>query len=147
MDKNYEKILLNKGIRPTAMRLLVIKYLDGQTHALSLNIIADGMNNPDRVTLYRTIKTFQEKGLVHSIEDGISPTKFALYIDEDGIDGQDDLHIHFYCTDCRETYCLPRTNAPNIPLPAEFQPKEINMMVKGICSKCSKRLFNNKNRQ
>jgi Fur family ferric uptake transcriptional regulator len=142
MDKELEAELTKSGIRPTAVRLLVLKYLKGQSHALTLNAMEAGMERLDRVTLYRTIKTFQEKGLVHSIEDGTGTTKFAL-LNEGAPSTQDAGHVHFYCTRCNETYCLPETNAPELSLPDAFLPQKVNTTVQGICNKCSK--LTNKN--
>jgi Fur family ferric uptake transcriptional regulator len=136
MNKDHEHTLLSKGIRPTAMRLLVLKYLAGQSHAVSLNAIETEMDHSDRITLYRTIKTFQEKGVVHSIEDGTGATKYALCFDECETSCHHDLHIHFYCTTCKETYCLPKTHVPEVTLPAKFQLEEISLMAKGTCDKC-----------
>lgn len=142
MAKDFENILSSRGIRPTAMRLLVLKYLDAQIYAVSLNTIEEGLNHPDKVTLYRTMKTFQEKGLVHIIEDGTSTTKFALSLEDQ--DEGSNLHIHFYCKNCKNTYRLPKTHAPDLPLLAEFQLENMNLVAKGICNKCSKRMFNTK---
>lgn len=143
MAKDFETILRSSDIRPTAMRLLVLRYLDAQIYAVSLNAIEEGLNHPDKVTLYRTMKTFQEKGLVHIIEDGTSTTKFALSIDDE--ETGSNLHIHFYCKNCKKTYRLPKTHAPDLTLPAEFQLENMNLVAKGICNKCSKKIFNDKN--
>ena len=32
----------------------------------------------DRITIYRTLKTFEEKGIVHGIEEGTTEVKYAL---------------------------------------------------------------------
>lgn len=137
MANDLDKKLLNKGIRPTAMRALVLEYLEKQSHAVSLNGIEAGMNHSDRITLYRTLKTFQEKGLAHKIEDGTGSAKFALCFDDCEVSCQHDLHIHFYCNSCKETYCLPKTHVPDISLPVKFRLQEISLMAKGICEKCN----------
>ncbi len=137
MSKEIETLLTKKNVRPTAMRQLVFKYLQEQKHAVSLNDIEAGMGHSDKITLYRTIKTFQEKGIVHSIEDGSGATKYALCFDECETSCHHDLHIHFYCNNCKETYCLPKTHVPQVSLPVKFQLQEINLMAKGICEKCN----------
>ena len=137
MATDFENKLLAKGIRPTAVRLLVLKYLESQTHSVSLNDIEAGMNHSDRITLYRTLKTFQEKGLVHQIDDGTGSSKYALCFDECETSCHHDLHIHFYCVDCKETYCLPKTHVPEVALPSKFRLQEISLMAKGICEKCN----------
>src|SRR5688572_18057217 len=104
MANDLDKRLVQKDVKPTAMRLLVLQYLAKQTHSVSLNDIEAEMNHSDRITVYRTLKTFQEKGLVHRIEDGTGSAKFALCYDECEVSCKHDLHIHFYCTSCKETY-------------------------------------------
>ncbi len=137
MAKDFETTLKDKGIRPTAMRILVLKYLSEQKHTVSLNDIEAGMSHTDRITLYRTLKTFQENGIVHQVDDGSGAAKYGLCFDDCETSCHHDLHIHFYCTTCKETYCLPKTHVPDVTLPTKFHLEEINLMAKGTCEKCN----------
>ena len=137
MLKNLETDLLSKGIRPTAMRLLVFDYLLHQKSAVSLNDLEVNFEKSDRITLYRTIKTFQEKGLVHQIDDGTTSIKYALCSSNCSAQVCLDLHLHFYCRQCNKTFCLPKTRIPEIQLPEQYQAEEINLTVKGLCSNCT----------
>lgn len=132
-----EHKLKEKNITPTAMRMLVFDFLLKQSVALSLTDLELGMDRTDRVTLYRTIRTFEEHGLVHRIDDGSGVTKFALCTHDCDVDGHHDLHIHFYCTACKETHCLPKTLIPEIQLPANYTTAETQLIVKGICAACN----------
>ncbi|WP_394771897.1 Fur family transcriptional regulator [Mucilaginibacter sp.] len=136
--KELENKLLEKQINPTAMRLVVFDYLLKQTNAVSLTDMEISLEKTDRVTLYRSVKTFEEHGLVHRIEDGTGVTKFALCQPSCTIDGHHDLHVHFYCTNCGETHCLPKTQIPEVKLPGGYERKEISLLVKGLCSECKK---------
>jgi Fur family ferric uptake transcriptional regulator len=137
MTRDIENTLKSKQVNPTAMRLLVLDFLTKQTAAISLNDLEKGMAPSDRITLYRTLKTFEEKGLVHSIEDGTGATKYALC--EQDCDGENhhDLHVHFYCNTCKETFCLPNTRIPEMSLPKGFKQQEMNLIVKGVCQHCA----------
>ncbi|WP_217652330.1 Fur family transcriptional regulator [Sinomicrobium oceani] len=135
--KELEIKLKQKGIRPTAMRLLVLEALSGQEAAVSLSDLEEVFEKSDRVTLYRTLKTFQENGLVHSIDDGTGAPKYALCEEGCECNIEQDLHVHFHCRMCRETFCLPKYKIPDIDLPGEFIPEEANLVVKGVCGKCS----------
>lgn len=135
--KDLENRLMEKEIKPTAMRLVVLDFLLQQSAALSLTDLELRMDKTDRVTLYRTIRTFEEHGLVHRIEDGTSITKFALCQPGCNVDGHHDLHIHFYCTKCKETHCLPKTHIPEVALPAAYIAIERELTVKGICANCN----------
>lgn len=138
MTTDFENTLKQKGIRPTAMRILVLKHLAEQQHTVSLNDIEAGMGHTDRITLYRTLKTFQEKGLVHQVDDGTGSAKYGLCFDDCETTCHHDLHVHFYCEVCKETYCLPKTHVPELGLPAKFQLQEINLIAKGTCEKCNR---------
>ena len=133
--KSIEDKLISKHIKPTAMRGLVLKILREQTNAVSLADIENKFDKADRVTLYRTLKTFEIKKLIHSIDDGIGSIKYAL-CKENCQCKPDDLHVHFLCTKCQHTYCLNDIPIPTINLPVNFEVGTINMVVKGICANC-----------
>jgi Fur family transcriptional regulator, ferric uptake regulator len=114
---DLDNTLQQKGIRPTAMRLLVLDFLLKQSNAISLSDVEASFLRADRITLYRTLKTFEDKGLVHSIDDGSGSVKYALCPDSCAAQAHNDLHVHFYCYRCRETFCLPNSQIPEIALP------------------------------
>lgn len=139
MSSVLEKILEAKNINPTAMRILVLDFLMHTSAAASLTDIEKGMHPADRITLYRTLKTFREKGLVHSIEDGSGSAKYALCKSECDNSQHHDLHVHFYCNSCKETFCLEKSVIPQVKLPSRFIVEEMSLLVKGICNLCSAR--------
>lgn len=139
MLPELDKTLQQKGIRPTAMRLLVLDYLLQQTAAVSLSNLESYFLRSDRITLYRTLKTFEEKGLVHHIDDGSGAVKYALCPDDCTTQEHHDLHVHFFCNQCRETFCLPKSHIPEITLPSKFKTEEVNLIVKGTCGSCSRK--------
>jgi Fur family ferric uptake transcriptional regulator len=135
--KNLNHLLEQKQIRPTAMRLLVLDYLLKQNAAVSLNDLEAYFHRSDRITLYRTLKTFGEQGLVHKIEDGTGSVKYARCADGCFIHEHHDLHVHFNCKVCGGTFCLPTSRVPEIPLPGKFRAEEVNLVVKGVCETCA----------
>lgn len=137
MRKEFEIRLTEKNIRPTAMRLLVLETLSGQKTAISLSDIEKTFEKSDRITLYRTLKTFQENSLVHSVDDGTGAPKYALCEEDCKCDIERDLHVHFHCKICNETFCLPKYKIPEISLPEKFISEEANLVIKGVCVKCS----------
>ncbi|MBF9252224.1 transcriptional repressor [Pontibacter sp. 172403-2] len=136
MLEKLEEVLKQRHIRPTAMRLLVLETLTRQLTAISLKDIEATFEQADRITLYRTLKTFEEKGLVHRVIDGTGLTKYAL-CEEGCVCAPQDLHVHFYCNACKETYCLPKLKVPDVQLPSRFQLEEVSLVVKGICDRCA----------
>lgn len=138
MSKELENILIAKQVNPTAVRLLVLEYLLKQQAAISLSDLEVELHRSDRVTLYRTLKTFEEQGIIHSIKDGTEITKYALCVNECNSDFHADMHIHFYCTNCKELYCLPKVKIPEIKLPAKFHLQEMSLVARGTCNQCKK---------
>jgi Fur family ferric uptake transcriptional regulator len=137
MDTQYlENILITKQISPTAMRLLVLDHLLKQKSAISITGLESDFERSDRITLYRTLKTFEKKGLIHSINDG-SSTKYAICEDDCSEDHHTDTHLHYFCTACRETFCMPKVRIPKIELPGDFRMQELSLVARGLCNKCS----------
>ena len=134
---SLEKILIKNNVKPTAMRLLVLQFLSSKEIAVSLTNIEEYFDNSERTTLYRTLKTFVENGIAHQIDDGTGITKYALCEENCDCDINNDLHLHFHCTNCNETTCLTDHKIPQIKVPEGFVAENVNLVVKGICDKCS----------
>jgi Fur family ferric uptake transcriptional regulator len=132
-----EKILRNNKVKPTAMRLLVLQFLLNKKLAVSLTNIEEYFDNSERTTLYRTLKTFVESGIVHQIDDGTGVPKYALSESGYTRESEQDLHIHFHCNNCDETICLTDHKIPHINLPEGYSAENVNLVVKGICEKCN----------
>lgn len=135
--KEIEEKLESKGIRPTAMRILIYKYMAEKEVAVALTDIENTFVKADRTTLYRTLKTFEEKGIVHQIDDGTGISKYALCEIGCSCELDQDLHLHFHCTNCDETVCLTEHKIPHINLPDGYLAENANLVIKGICEKCS----------
>lgn len=137
MSTPLEHLLLSKEISPTPMRLLVLEYILKQTTAISLQDLEKVFDHSDRTTLYRTLKTFEEKGMIHNIKDGNEATKYAVCEAECRPGEHYDMHIHFYCTNCKELLCLSKEQMPFINLPEKYLMQEVSLFVRGLCAKCS----------
>lgn len=137
MNADIGNKLNAKSIKPTAMRELVLKVLSEQSVAISLADLEQKFEKVDKVTLYRTLKTFEENKLIHSIDDGTGSVKYALCRETCHCQPED-LHVHFFCTRCKQTYCLTDIPVPSVLLPVDFILENINMVVKGVCSNCQK---------
>lgn len=132
-----ERNLEAKSVRPTAMRILVYKLLNTSNRALALTDIENTFLKAERTTLFRTLKTFEEKGIVHQIQDGSGISKYALCELNCNCELNRDLHLHFHCSICEETVCLTQHKIPHINLPSGYKAEDANLVVKGICDKCN----------
>lgn len=136
MKKSTEDVFTAKDIRLTTMRILIYEYLETVTAALSLSEIEKYFHKADKVTIYRTLQTFQEKGLVHKIMDE-NTAKYSICAEVCSEDNHKDRHLHFYCKKCHETTCREEIIFPENMEPG-LQIDEIQILAKGICEKCLK---------
>jgi Fur family ferric uptake transcriptional regulator len=134
MKKSTEEVFAAKDIRLTTMRILIYEYLETVTAALSLSEIEKFFHKADKVTIYRTLQTFQEKGLVHKILDE-SIAKYRLCAEVCTQENHNDRHLHFYCKKCHETTCREEIIFPQ-KTESSLQIDEIQILAKGICDKC-----------
>ena len=132
-----EKILQQKALRITPMRQLVLEYFIAKNKILGLIDLENVFPRADRITIYRTLKIFEEKGIVHRIEDGQSEVKYALCKVDCSEDRHIDDHPHFHCLNCGDISCLEEVFIPSLDLPEGYQLEEVNMMVKGVCVNCT----------
>lgn len=137
MMTEIEKTLQDSNVRPTAMRILIYKFMAEKEIAVALSDIENAFSKAERTTLYRSIKTFEENGIVHQIDDGTNISKYALCEPGCNCELNHDLHLHFHCSNCDETICLTEQKIPNINLPSAYIAEDANLVVKGICEKCS----------
>ena len=140
-ENDLEKLLEQRDIKPTAMRILVLKAMTSCDEAFSLQSLEDKLDTVDKSTIYRCITLFLTHHLIHAIDDGTGSIKYAVcdtscHCGEEG-EHLDDMHAHFYCERCHRTFCLNRITVPLVTLPGDFKVHSINYVLKGICSQCS----------
>jgi Fur family ferric uptake transcriptional regulator len=92
--------------------------------------------NFDRVTVYRTLQSFVEKGIIHLIPTTDNSIKYALCKDDCVAGHHHDNHVHFICDDCNKTICLDDVTVPAVKLPKSFKPLHAEMVVTGVCGDC-----------
>lgn len=128
-------ILQSHKLRITDCRQEIIReFLDKQV-ALAHSDLEESLDSQfDRVTIYRTLKTFVDKDVVHKVLDDSGATKYALCSHEE--EKHNHEHVHFKCEICGETTCLESITLPSIKLPKGFKKKEMNLLVQGVCNKC-----------
>jgi len=134
---NYVERLEARGIKPTAIRLLVFRAMLAFPQAFNLADLEDTLDTVDKSTLFRTISLFHEKLLIHSIDDGSGSIKYSVCSSRCTC-SLNDLHVHFACNRCEKTFCLENISIPEVQLPAGFLLQSVNFVLKGLCTHCSK---------
>ena len=90
----------------------------------------------DRVTVYRTLQTFVENGIIHLIPTTDNSIKYALCKNDCEAGHHHDNHVHFICSVCNKTICLDDVMVPSVKLPRGFSPSHAEMVVNGVCNDC-----------
>ena len=131
------KRLEDRGIKPTAVRLLILREMLSGKQAFSLGSLEETLDTVDKSTLSRTITLFHNKLLIHSIDDGSGTMKYSV-CSSDCMCALKDLHVHFTCRRCEKTFCLESIHIPSVQLPKGFLLENVNFVLKGLCDSCSK---------
>lgn len=135
-----ERLLKSFDMRSTPSRLEILTLFLSKNYALSHGDIEKEVSSSlDRVTVYRTLRTFLDKGLIHKVLDDEGSLKYALCTEACTSTAHHHDHVHFKCTDCGQTNCL-NIEPPGLRLPEGYTPQEINILVQGVCERCSDNL-------
>lgn len=132
------KLLEHHGVKPTSNRILVAKALETAQRPLSLMELETRIKTIDKSGIFRALTLFREHHMVHVIEDGGDGVRYELCRSHDD-EHDDDMHVHFFCEVCRQTYCLDNIKIPPVELPGGFVMNTVNYMVKGMCPNCRDR--------
>lgn len=131
------RLLKDFRLRTTSSRQEILHLFLRKEYALSHGDIEKEISNSlDRVTVYRTLKTFLDKGLIHKVLDDEGSLKYALCSEACTTTGHHHNHVHFKCTSCGQTNCLD-VEIPPVKLPKGYKPKELNILIQGVCENCS----------
>jgi len=130
------KILEGHKLRKTKIRLEILQLFGERNYALSQNDIEESLHTYDRVTVYRTLKSFEEQGIIHRIIDDSGISKFAICGSCD-THQHHDKHVHLSCIKCGNTFCLDQA-LPEIKAPKGYTFLNYSLLVQGICENCNK---------
>lgn len=137
-EKKSIDLLKRQSLSVTESRKRILQIFLDQPGALSHGEIEKkaGMIF-DRVTIYRTLQTFVDRGLIHTIPSAENAVRYALCKDECGDGHHRHEHIHFVCTRCEQTFCLDEVVTPVIRLPKGYSTSQIEILVQGKCKQCA----------
>lgn len=137
LDSRVAKMLRNTNLSVTASRKKILQLFLEQTGALAHGDIERIAGEKfDRVTVYRTLQVFVEKGIIHTIPTSDNSIRYALCKDECSAGHHHDHHVHFVCTTCSTTYCMDDVVTPELKLPKGYNYSHIEVVAEGICKNC-----------
>ena len=95
-----EDLLEKHHLKKTSSRLRVLSMLASKQVATSQPDLESVMNDIDRVTLYRILSAFEEKGIIHKVFDLNGTANYALCSADCDEHDHHDEHLHFNCIVC-----------------------------------------------
>jgi Fur family ferric uptake transcriptional regulator len=139
MEELAIKKLKKSGLRKTEIRTQILNYLLDKSSAISQPELEKKFKSiSDRVTIYRALSAFEEKGIIHKIMDPHGTARYAVCKEDTCSDHQhSDEHIHFHCTSCDETTCLEEMVIPELKVPSTYSVQKINLNIEGVCQRCN----------
>jgi Fur family ferric uptake transcriptional regulator len=131
-----EEILHAHDLKNTGCRKYILRELLKNEAAMSENELKESYPDLfDRVTLYRTLKTLEDRGIIHRIVLNDNSVKYALNRHHHK---ENELHSHFHCEKCDEVLCLEGATHFDVELPENFVIKDVFVVVEGLCADCTR---------
>ena len=128
--------LAEHGIRPTSVRILVMRAIMQRKGVFCLYDIEADVPTLDRSSIFRALRLFTQHHLLHEIDDGSGFCKYCLCQCKDHNHHLN--HVHFTCTKCGKTFCIEEQKIPVVTLPEGFVQEEAEYVIKGICPDCKR---------
>lgn len=139
MKRTQTQLLKDHHLRSTSSRAAILSLFLQNDRALSYSDIERKIAaSYDRVTVYRTLKTFLDSGVIHKVLDDGGSLKYALCDIACSIHNHHHEHVHFKCNVCGKTNCLEQVGIPTIQLPRGYSASELNLLIQGTCDRCAK---------
>jgi Fur family ferric uptake transcriptional regulator len=129
-------ILKNKKISETPFRKEVLAIFENYKNAIPLSVIEKDLKDYNRITLYRTIKLFTEKGIIHEITISGEDSNYALCKEDCSSNEHEHQHIHFKCTQCLTIFCVEMDAFPKVSIP-NYTINQLEIQATGICVNCN----------
>ncbi len=135
----YPEILKRNSLKVTQPRLKVLEIISRKDSAISQPELEKLLGKDiDRVTLYRVLASFEEKGIIHKIFDLHGTATYAMCSTNCSEHDHHDQHVHFICRACNSVYCLEDMTLPKVSIPAGFSLEAIAVNALGVCNHCKK---------
>ena len=139
MNRQYQSILAEAGIRPSIQRIAVYSWLCEHPIHPDVETVYDALNpiypTLSKTTVYNTLKLFEEKKIVQSIKIEDDKLRFDAEMND---------HLHFKCIKCNGIFDVfagteisKLFNNISTMVPEGFSISKIQTNLWGICQKCA----------
>lgn len=136
MMTSFEELCRSKGLKVTHQRLEIFRAMaehsDHPTTENIYNLVRKQLKTISLDTVYRTIATFEEYGLIKRVHHIDNATRFDINVNN---------HHHLVCTRCHKIkdFSWPDFDQMNLPenVTRWGQIEVKHAVINGLCSECS----------
>ncbi len=135
---NSALILSKNGISRTKFRTQLLSLFLTSQRSLSIDdILKCFKHSINKVTVYRSLDSFEDKGLIHKVPDSNNLKRYSLCKENEcNSTSHNHNHGHFICYSCSQTFCLQDIKSPEITSLKGFDIKELKLILEGYCRDC-----------
>jgi len=130
-----EEILKLNQLSETPFRKKVLSIFQKHTEAIPVSVFEKELNDYNRITLYRTLKIFIEKKIIHEIAMSGQDTHYAICKETCSSTKHEHQHIHFKCKKCETISCVSLALFPTIEVP-NHKIDQLEIQATGFCANC-----------
>lgn len=134
MDE-LKALLRNRSLKATGIRLEVLQIISEFKSAIPYTALQKKLTNFDRVTLYRTLNSLVDKGIIHKAAVDENETYYALCEHTCDSTHHHHEHIHFKCVECKTVSCMESTTSVQITIP-NHHIHQVEIVATGVCEGC-----------
>lgn len=135
-DPHARTMLRAAKLYVTSCRVAILRVLAEASGPISYEQVAkrSGKNRFNKVTIYRTLESFCNAGLVHKVFMGERAWHFELA----NRCSDTQCHPHFTCKKCGVTQCLTKLSFPIVKgLKKGFVVHRQQVRLEGLCPACA----------
>ncbi len=133
---DIRNLLRSRKLKATPIRLELLSAIARNDRAMPYTEIQEVLRDYDRVTLYRTIHSLLDSGLIHKAMTDEKDTFYALCSTQCNAKRHNHRHIHFKCLHCESVTCLPVETSTELDIPDHIV-NELRIEASGICASCN----------
>ena len=132
-----KSILSEHNINKTKFRVDLLELFYSKKSLSVLEILDHFNRTVNKVTIYRSLKSFEKKCLIHKVPDSKNFTRYSLCNKNECMNGSHDhSHGHFICYTCEQTFCLDSIKVENTNKLDGFKVKNLKLVYEGYCNSC-----------
>ena len=135
-----QSILFDNGISRTQFRTELLSFFYSSKTSLSVEDILKYFDNSiNKVTVYRSLESFENKGLIHQVPCKNNLKRYSLCRENEcNASAHSHNHGHFICYACNQTFCLEGIKSPEVISMKGFYVQELKLTAEGYCQDCYK---------